>query len=144
MREDWFRQTEKMLYSRKYWDTAIADLAREVEATMPQSSFSVIKMGGGDGGNGDITSHYAVERAEGPAARRLNELKRKREAVRAAKQGLSGKENTLLRMKYDLEHTDRYIHRQMGMRWEDYAEFKRGVLVKVARGLGIIEREAGC
>ena len=145
-KQKYFRQVEKLLYDYKYLDQAIANLEAELEAIMPQTSTSVIKVGQGSTKTPFDTSQterYGIKRAESRLRARLLEKKRHKKAIKAAREQLTDEEHTFIWLRYDLEKT----HDEIMQAFEDqgqpcsraqYFRFRKDVIGKIARYVGLV------
>ena len=144
--QKYFQQVEKMLYDYKYLDQAIANLEAELEAILPQTSTSVIKVGQGSTRtlfDTSQTERYGIKRAESRLRARLLEKKRHKKAIKAAREQLSDEENTFVWLRYDKEKT----HDEIMQAFEDqgqpcsraqYFRFRKDVIGKIARYVGLV------
>jgi len=142
-----YRKTERLLYDSKTLDQAIANISAEIEARraelMPQEGNSVVKTGGGstrDPFKESQPEQYSIKLEEDRELQRLmSQLrlhKQRREAIREAKRYLTDEENTLIRLKYDLEKSNREVWETMCLSRRSYFYMKHRVVEKVARWLG--------
>ena len=143
--QNYFRQVEKLLYDYKYLDQAIANLEAELEAIMPQTTTSLIKIGQGGARNPFDTSqteHWGIKRAESPRAVRLQTLlrekRRHKKAIKGAREQLSDEENTFVWHRYDKEMPHEEIWEAMHMERRNYYRFRRRVIEKMAKMLGYL------
>jgi len=105
----------------------------------------VVKLGGGDSSRErSQTERWGIRRAQ--RARRLErkllELKRYREAVRGAREGLNHDEAQFVRLKYDLERSHGEARRSLEaagcyMSERTYYRFRETVIEKIAKHLGL-------
>lgn len=145
-KQKYFRQVEKLLYDYKYLDQAIANLEAELEAIMPQTSTSLIKVGQGSTRtlfDTSQTERYGIKRAESRLRARLLEKKRHKKAIKAAREQLSDEENTFVWLRYDKEKT----HDEIMQAFEDqgqpcsraqYFRSRKEVIEKIARYMGLV------
>ena len=143
--QNYFRQVEKLLYDYKYLDQAIANLEAELEAIMPQTTTSLIKIGQGGARNPFDTSqteHWGIKRAESPRAVRLQTLlrekRRHKKAIKGAREQLSDEENTFVWLRYDKEMPHEEIWEAMHMSRAQYFRFRKDVIGKIARYVGLV------
>lgn len=144
--QKYFRQVEAMLYDYKYLDQAIATLTAELEAIMPQTSTSVVRLGQGSTKTPFDTSQterYGIRRAESRLRVKLLEKRRHKAAIKGAREQLTDEENTFVWLRYDKEKT----HDEIMQAFEDqgkpcsraqYFRFRKDVIVKVARYMGLV------
>lgn len=138
-RQRYYRQVETMLYDYKYLDQAIATLEAELEAIMPQTSTSVVKVGQGSTKTPFDTSpteRYGIRRAESRLRVKLLEKRRHKEAIKGARERLSDEENTFVWLRYDHEKPHQEIWEEMHMERRNYYRFRRRVIEKLAKMLG--------
>ncbi len=146
-RQRYYRQVEDLLYDYKYLDQAIATLEAELEAIMPQTSTSLVKLGQGSTKTPFDTSpteRYGIRRAESRLRVKLMEKRRHKEAIKGAREQLTDEENTFVWLRYDKEKT----HDEIMQAFEDqgqpcsrrsYFRMRRRVIDKVARYVGLLE-----
>jgi DNA-directed RNA polymerase specialized sigma subunit len=145
-KQKYFRQVEKLLYDYKYLDQAIANLEAELEAIMPQTSTSLIKVGQGSTRtlfDTSQTERYGIKRAESRLRARLLEKRRHKAAIKGAREQLSDEENTFVWLRYDKEKT----HDEIMQAFEDqgqpcsraqYFRSRKEVIEKIARYMGLV------
>lgn len=145
-RQRYYRQVEDLLYDYKYLDQAIATLEAELEAIMPQTSTSVVKLGQGSTKTPFDTSpteRYGIRRAESRLRVKLMEKRRHKEAIKGARERLTDEENTFVWLRYDKEKT----HDEIMQAFEDqgqpcsraqYFRFRKDVIGKIARYMGLV------
>ncbi len=139
-KQKYFQTVEAMLYDYKYLDQAIANLEAELEAILPQTSTSVIKVGQGSTKTPFDTSQterWGIKRAESRLRARLLEKKRHRAAIKAAREQLTDEENTFVWLRYDKEKQHKEIWEAMHMEGRSYYRFRRRVIEKVAKCIGL-------
>ena len=140
-KQKYFRQVERLLYDYKYLDQAIANLEAELEAIMPQTSTSVVKLGQGSTKTPFDTSQterWGIKRAESKLRARLLEKKRHKKAIKAAREQLSDEENTFVWLRYDHEKQHKEIWETLHMEERSYFRFRRKVIKKMAKALGLL------
>ena len=146
-KQKYFRQVEKLLYDYKYLDQAIANLEAELEAIMPQTSTSVVKLGQGSTKTPFDTSQterWGIKRAESRLRARLLEKKRHRAAIKAAREQLTDEENTFVWLRYELEKTHDEVMEALESRGQPYSRrqyfyMRKRIINKIARYLGLLE-----
>jgi len=146
-KQKYFQIVEAMLYDYKYLDQAIANLEAELEAIMPQTSTSLIKVGQGSTKTPFDTSQterWGIKRAESRLRARLLEKKRHRAAIKAAREQLTDEENTFVRLRYDLEKTHDEVMEALESRGHpcsrrQYFYMRKRIINKIARYLGLLE-----
>lgn len=139
------RQVEKMLYDYKYLDQAIATLEAELEAIMPQTSTSVVKLGQGSTKTPFDTSQterYGIRRAESRLREKLLEKRRHKTAIKGAREQLSDEENTFVWLRYDHEKTHDEVIEALESRGHPYSRaqyfrFRKDIIGKIARYMGL-------
>lgn len=158
----WFRQTEKLLYDYKTFDSAIANLEVELkraeaearlpapEYIMPQTTVSVVKLGQGTTKtpfDTSLTEKWGCLRAE-IATRRVRYLRdllqdkvRWRDAIREARQSLNEEESQLLWLRYDKEKSHGQVMEAMSraglcMSERNYYRLRNQVVERIAQFLG--------
>jgi len=140
----YYRQAERLLYDYKTYDLAIKNLEAELESILPPVSTSLLRLGEGssDAPFRSLTEEWAIKRVESPRAKRLIKLlmekKRLRQGIKEARQQLTGEENTLVWMRYDLEKPHQEIWEALHMSRSNYFEFKNKLIEKIARYLGLL------
>jgi len=121
-KQKYFQQVEKMLYDYKYLDQAIANLEAELEAIMPQTSTSLIKVGQGSTRtlfDTSQTERWGIKRAESRLREKLLEKRRHKKAIKEIREQLTDEENTFIWLRYDLEKT----HDALGSKtWRSMAD----------------------
>ena len=143
-KQNYYKQTERLLYDYKTYDSAIRNLEAELENIMPQISTSLLKLGEGSTATPfcSQTEDWAIKRVESPRARRtlkmLAEKKRFRKAIKETRGQLTDEENTFVWMRYDLEKPHQEIWEALHMGRSAYFEFKNKVIEKIARYLGLL------
>ena len=140
-KQKYFQQVERLLYDYKYLDQAIANLEAELEAIMPQTSTSVVKLGQGSTKTPFDTSqteHWGIKRADSKLRARLLEKRRHKKAIKAVREQLSDEENTFVWLRYDHEKPHQEIWDEMHMERRNYYRFRRRVIEKVAKMLGVL------
>ena len=143
-RPSYYRKTERMLYDYKTLDLAIRMLEAELESIMPQVSTSVVKLGDGStvAPFTSQTEDWAIKRLESSRAKRISKLltekKRWQKGIKETREQLTGEENTLIWMRYDLEKQHQEIWEVMHMSRSTYFEFKNKTIEKIARYLGLL------
>ena len=145
MAKQWhFRKVEKLLYDYKYLNQAIANLEAELETIMPQATSSVVRLGrGGTKTSSDTsqTERWGIKRAESPRAVRLQSLlqekRRQKAAIKGAREQLTDEENTFVWLRYDKEKQHKEIWEAMHMEGRSYYRFRRRVIEKVAKCIGL-------
>ena len=141
-----FRQVERLLYDYKYLDQAIANLEAELEAILPQTSTSVIKVGQGSTKTPFDTSQterWGIKRAESRLRARLLEKKRHRAAIKAAREQLTDEEHTFIWLRYDLEKTHDEVMEALESCGHPYSRrqyfyMRKQIINKIARYLGFL------
>lgn len=139
--QKYFRTVEAMLYDYKYLDQAIANLTAELEAIMPQTSTSVVKLGQGSTKtpfNTSQTERYGIRRAESRLREKLLEKRRHKKAIKAVREQLTDEENTFIWLRYDLERQHKEIWETIHMEERNYFRFRRRVINKIAKILGLL------
>ena len=139
--QKYFRQVEKMLYDYKYLDQAIANLEMELEAIMPQTSTSVVKLGQGSTKTPFDTSQterWGIRRAESRLRARLMEKRRHKKAIKAVKEQLSKEENAFVWLRYDHEKPHEEIWETLHMSRAQYFRFRKDTINEIAKHLGIV------
>lgn len=139
--QKYFRQVEAMLYDYKYLDQAIATLAAEMDAIMPQTSTSVVRLGQGSTKTPFDTSQterYGIRRAESKLREKLLEKHRHKAAIKGAREQLTDEENTFIWMRYDHEKPHQEIWEALHMEERSYFRFRRKVIKKMAKALGLL------
>ena len=140
-RQRYYRQVENLLYDYKYLDQAIATLEAELEAIMPQTSTSLVKLGQGSTKTPFDTSpteRYGIRRAESRLRVRLMEKRRHKQAIKGAREQLTDEENTFVWLRYDHEKQHQEIWEALHMEERSYFRFRRKVIKKIAKGLGFL------
>ena len=146
MAKQWhFRKVEKLLYDYKYLNQAIANLEAELETIMPQATSSVVRLGrGGTKTSSDTsqTERWGIKRAESPRAVRLQSLlqekRRQKAAIKGAREQLTDEENTFVWLRYDKEKAHDGIIEAMHMSRAQYFRFRKDVIEKMARYMGVL------
>ena len=139
--QNYFRQVEKLLYDYKYLDQAIANLTAELEAIMPQTSTSVVKLGQGSAKTPFDTSQterWGIKRAESRLREKLLEKRRHKKAIKGAREQLTDEENTFVWLRYDKEKPHEEIWEAMHMSRAQYFRFRKDVIGKIARYVGLV------
>ena len=144
--QNYFRQVEKLLYDYKYLDQAIANLEAELEAIMPQTSTSVVKLGQGSTKTPFDTSQterWGIKRADSRLRAKLLEKRRHKKAIKAAREQLSDEENTFVWLRYDHEKPHDEVMEALESRGHPYSRrsyyrMRRDVINKIARYLGML------
>lgn len=139
--QKYFRQVEVMLYDYKYLDQAIATLEAELEAIMPQTSTSLVKVGQGSSKtpfDTSSTEQWGIKRAESQLRVKLLEKRRHKAAIKGAREQLTDEENTFVWLRYDHEKQHREIWEALHMEERSYFRFRRKVIKKIAKGLGFL------
>ncbi len=138
----YFRQVEKMLYDYKYLDQAIANLTAELEAIMPQVSSSIVRLGQGNVAKSPSdtsqTEHWGIKRAESRLRAKLLEKRRHKKAIKGAREQLTDEENTFVWLRYDKEKQHKEIWEAMHMEGSSYYRFRRRVVERVAKYMGLL------
>ena len=140
-RQRYYRQVEDLLYDYKYLDQAIATLEAELEAIMPQTSTSVVKLGQGSTKTPFDTSpteRYGIKRADSRLRARLLEKRRHKKAIKAAREQLTDEENTFIWLRYDHEKAHEEIWEALHMSRAQYFRFRKDTIDKIAKHLGIV------
>ena len=140
-RQRYYRQVEDLLYDYKYLDQAIATLEAELEAIMPQTSTSVVKLGQGSTKTPFDTSpteRYGIKRADSRLRARLLEKRRHKKAIKAAREQLTDEENTFIWLRYDHEKAHEEIWEALHMSRAQYFRFRKDVIGKIARYMGLV------
>lgn len=150
-KQKYFRQVEKMLYDYKYLDQAIANLEAELEAILPQTSTSLIKVGQGSTRtlfDTSQTERYGIKRAESKRAVQLRTLlrekRRQKAAIKVAREQLTDEENAFIWLRYDLEKTHDEVMEALESRGQpcsrrQYFYMRKRIINKIARYLGLLE-----
>ena len=139
--QKYFRQVEKLLYDYKYLDQAIANLTAELEAIMPQTSTSVVKLGQGSAKTPFDTSQterWGIKRAESRLRIKLQEKRRHKKAIKGAREQLTDDENMFVWLRYDKEKPHEEIWEAMHMSRAQYFRFRKDVIGKIARYMGLL------
>ena len=139
--QNYFRQVEKLLYDYKYLDQAIANLTAELEAIMPQTSTSVVKLGQGSAKTPFDTSQterWGIKRAESRLRIKLQEKRRHKKAIKGAREQLTDDENMFVWLRYDKEKPHEEIWEAMHMSRAQYFRFRKDVIGKIARYMGLL------
>jgi len=141
----YYRKTERLLYDYKTYDSAIRNLEAELEEILPKVSTSVVKLGEAGSTASPFysqTEDWAIKRIESPRAKRirrlLSEKKRLSKAIKEVREQLTDEENTLVRMRYDLEEPHLEIWESLHMSRSNYFEFKNKLIEKISRYLGLL------
>lgn len=145
-KQKYFQIVEAMLYDYKYLDQAIANLEAELEAIMPQTSTSVVKLGQGSTKTPFDTSQterYGIKRADSRLRARLLEKRRHRAAIKAAREQLSDEENTFVWLRYDKEKAHDEVMEALEKKGHPYSRrsyfrMRRDVINEIARYMGIL------
>lgn len=140
-RQKYFQAVEAMLYDYKYLDQAIANLEAELEAIMPQTSTSVVRLGQGSTKTPFDTSQterWGIRRAESKLRVKLQEKRRHRSAIKAVREQLTDEENTFVWLRYDHEKPHKEIWEALHMEERNYFRFRRRVINKIAKILGLL------
>lgn len=140
-KQKYFQIVEAMLYDYKYLDQAIANLEAELESIMPQTSTSVVRLGQGSTKTPFDTSQterWGIKRAESKLRARLLEKRRHKKAIKAAREQLTDEENTFIWLRYDHEKQHKEIWETLHMEERNYFRFRRRVINKIAKILGLL------
>jgi RinA family phage transcriptional activator len=140
-KQKYFQQVERLLYDYKYLDQAIANLEAELEAIMPQTSTSVVKLGQGSTKTPFDTSQterWGIRRAESRLRARLLEKRRHKKAIKAVREQLTDEENTFIWLRYDHEKAHEEIWEALHMSRAQYFRFRKDTIDKIAKHLGIV------
>lgn len=144
-KQKYFRQVERLLYDYKYLDQAISNLEAELEAIMPQTTASLIKIGQGSTKTPFDTSQterWGIKRAESPRAVRLQamlaEKRRHKEAIFGVKEQLSEEENRFILLRYDKELPHEEIAEILHMESRNYYRYRKRIIEKVAKYMGLL------
>ena len=140
----WFRRTERLLYDHKYKESAIAALEAEREEMaasddlLPNCSASII-LGTGKSGHSSPTETWGIKRAEKVAQinRKILEKRRLRDCIRRAREQLTEEENQFVWLRYDKEKPHREIWEALHMSRSTYFNFRKAVIAKTARYIGL-------
>ena len=146
-KQKYFQIVEAMLYDYKYLDQAIANLEAELEAIMPQTSTSVVKLGQGSTKTPFDTSQterWGIKRADSRLRARLLEKRRHKKAIKAAREQLTDEENTFIWLRYDKEKTHDEVMEALESRGHPYSRrqyfyMRKQIINKIARYMGILE-----
>ena len=146
-KQKYFQIVEAMLYDYKYLDQAIANLEAELEAIMPQTSTSVVKLGQGSTKTPFDTSQterWGIKRADSRLRARLLEKRRHKKAIKAAREQLSDEENTFVWLRYDKEKTHDEVMEALEKKGHPYSRrqyfyMRKQIINKIARYIGILE-----
>lgn len=140
-KQKYFRQVEKMLYDYKYLDQAIANLEAELEAILPQTSTSLIKVGQGSTRtlfDTSQTERWGIKRAESRLREKLLEKRRHKKAIKAVREQLTDEENTFVWLRYDHEKPHEEIWEALHMSRAQYFRFRKDTIDKIAKHLGVV------
>ena len=140
-KQKYFRQVERLLYDYKYLDQAIENLTAELESIMPQTSTSVVRLGQGSTKTPFDTSQterWGIKRAESKLRARLLEKRRHKKAIKAVREQLTDEENTFVWLRYDHEKPHKEIWEALHMEERNYFRFRRRVINKIAKSLGLL------
>jgi len=145
-KQKYFQQVERLLYDYKYLDQAIANLEAELEAIMPQTSTSVVKLGQGSTKTPFDTSQterWGIRRAESRLRARLLEKRRHKKAIKAVREQLTDEENTFVWLRYDKEKTHDEVMEALEKKGHPYSRrsyfrMRRDVINEIARYMGIL------
>lgn len=146
-KQKYFQQVEKMLYDYKYLDQAIANLEAELEAIMPQTSTSLIKVGQGSTRtlfDTSQTERYGIKRAESRLREKLLEKRRHKKAIKEIREQLTDEENTFIWLRYDKEKTHDEIMQVLEDKGQpcsrrQYFYMRKQIINKIARYMGLLE-----
>jgi DNA-directed RNA polymerase specialized sigma subunit len=146
-KQKYFQTVEAMLYDYKYLDQAIANLEAELEAIMPQTSTSVVKLGQGSTKTPFDTSQterWGIKRADSRLRARLLEKRRHKKAIKAVREQLTDEENTFIWLRYDHEKTHDEVMEALESRGHPYSRrqyfyMRKQIINKIARYMGILE-----
>lgn len=146
-KQKYFRHVEKLLYDYKYLDQAIANLEAELEAIMPQTTASVVKIGAACAAKSPLdssqTEHWGIKRAESALQKKLQEKRRHKKAIKAAREQLTDEERTFIWSRYDLEKTHDEVMEALESRGQpcsrrQYFYMRKRIINKIARYLGFL------
>ena len=146
-KQKYFRQVEKLLYDYKYLDQVIANLEAELEAILPQTSTSLIKVGQGSTRtlfDTSQTERWGIKRAESRLREKLLEKRRHKKAIKEIREQLTDEENTFIWLRYDLEKTHDEVMEALESRGQpcsrrQYFYMRKRIINKIARYLGLLE-----
>lgn len=141
-KQKYFRHVEKLLYDYKYLDQAIANLEAELEAIMPQTTASVVKIGAACAAKSPLdssqTERWGIKRAESRLREKLLEKRRHKKAIKAVREQLTDEENTFIWLRYDHEKAHEEIWEALHMSRAQYFRFRKDTIDKIAKHLGIV------
>lgn len=147
-KQKYFRHVEKLLYDYKYLDQAIANLEAELEAIMPQTTASVVKIGAACAAKSPLdssqTERWGIKRAESRLREKLLEKRRHKKAIKEIREQLTDEENTFIWLRYDLEKTHDEVMEALESRGQpcsrrQYFYMRKRIINKIARYLGLLE-----
>lgn len=138
-----FQFTEKILYERKTYDTAIKKLEAELNDTLEEitelQAAALNDMPRGTGKNSP-TESYVLKRDNLQIKylkNRIDEMKRHQQAIEKAMVYMTDTEKLLIKLMYDREKTPKQCMREMHVAKTTWYEMRRKIVYKIASHLGI-------
>jgi DNA-directed RNA polymerase specialized sigma subunit len=138
-----FRYTEKILYERKTYDTAIkqleADLNNALEEITELQAVKIDDEPHGTGQGSPIETY--VMRRDSPHIKylknRIEEMKRYQKGIEQAMAYMTDTEKLLIKLFYDREKTARQCYIEMCMSRSSWYRLRQQIVYNVASFLGI-------
>ena len=138
-----FRYTEKILYERKTYDTAIKKLEAELNDALEEiTELQAVKMDDEPHGTGQGSPiETFVMRRDSPQIKylknRIDEMQHCQQAIEKALGYMTDTEKLLIKLFYDREKTAMQCYREMHMSRTSWYRLRQEVVYRIANYLGI-------
>lgn len=138
-----FRYTEKILYERKTYDTAIKKLEAELNDALEEvTELQAVKMDDGPRGTGQGSPvETIVMRRNSPQIKylknRIDEMQHCQQAIEKALNYMTDTEKLLIKLFYDREKTAMQCYREMHMSKSSWYRMRQEIVSRIAAFLGI-------
>ena len=138
-----FRYTEKILYERKTYDTAIKQLEADLNDALEEiTELQAAKIDDEPHGTGQGSPiETFVMRRDSPQIKylknRIEEMKLQQQAIQNAMFYMTDTEKLLIKLFYDREKTPKQCMREMHVAKTTWYEMRRKIVYKIASHLGI-------